>query len=261
MTEAIEKVEVAQTAIQAAEDKPFEIQKFEFQQRAAKLFAMSGLFADIKGQTVEQALAQAFVKIALGESMGFSPAESMTGIDIIQGRVAVSANMRAARMQRSGYGWDILQLDETACRLRMKFNGQIIMQENEYGESVPAVVSFTMADAVKAHLAGKDNYKKNPRNMLFCRTITNAQRWYAPGVLSMNILSSEEAVDLPNESYLPSETVAAQPLFVEGEKPSLADVVRKRKERMTEDVPREVQHTTTSTPREDPPQTTEEELF
>jgi hypothetical protein len=62
----------ASTATPTATDKlatidnrPPEIQKFEFQQRSARLFAMSGLFADIKGQTVEQSLAQAFVKIAL----------------------------------------------------------------------------------------------------------------------------------------------------------------------------------------------------
>lgn len=262
MAEAIEKAEVAQTAIQTVEEKPFEIQKFEFQQRAAKLFAMSGLFSDIKGRTPEEALAQAFVKIALGESMGFSPAESMTGIDIIQGRVAVSANMRAARMQRAGYGWDILQLDETACRLRMKFNGQVVMQENERGESVPAVVSFTMKDASTAGLAGKDNYKKNPRNMLFCRAITNAQRWYAPGVLSINILSSEEAVDAPETSYLPAESTPPQPIFTEGEKPSLAEVVHKRTERTTEDVTGEPQPSASSAHAEPPAQTgSEDDLF
>ena len=48
-----------------------DVQQFEFQQRAARLFAMSGLFADIKGQSPEQSIAQAFVKISLGESVGF----------------------------------------------------------------------------------------------------------------------------------------------------------------------------------------------
>jgi hypothetical protein len=42
----------------------------------------------------------------------------MTGIDIIQGRVSVGSSLRAARMQRAGYSWDILQLDDKGCRLR-----------------------------------------------------------------------------------------------------------------------------------------------
>jgi len=72
-------------AIKATESRLPEVQKFELHQRQAKLFALSGLFSDIKGTSLEQALAQAFVKIDLGESMGLSPAEAMTGIDIIQG--------------------------------------------------------------------------------------------------------------------------------------------------------------------------------
>ena len=33
--------------------------------------------------------------------------------------------------------------------------------------------------------------------MYFARAITRAQRRYAPGVLSLDILSTEEAIDLP----------------------------------------------------------------
>lgn len=196
-----DKQQDVQTAIQVFESKPPAIQQFELQQRAARLFAMSGLFADIKGQSAEQSIAQAFVKISLGESMGFNPAESMTGIDLIQGRVAISANMRASRMQRAGYDWDILQLDDKGCRLQLKYQGKPLMCEQIDTETgavtrVPVVVSFTAADAATAGLIQKDNYKKNPRNMFFARAITNAQRWYAPGVLTLNILTVEEAETL-----------------------------------------------------------------
>ena len=52
------------------------VARFQLEQRMARLFVASGLFSDIKGQTEEQAIAQAWVKIGLGASMGFSPAES-----------------------------------------------------------------------------------------------------------------------------------------------------------------------------------------
>lgn len=203
--------------IHATDNRPPEVQRFEFHQRASKLFATSGLFSDIKGQTEAQAIAQAYVKISLGESMGFNPAESMTGIDIIVGRVAVGANLRAARMQRAGYSWDMLQLDDKGCRLRLKLNGKYLMCEDinqQTGEitDVPVTVSFMLEDAVKANLAGKDNYKKNPRNMFFARAITNAQRWYAPGILGADILSTEEAQDLDpagtQDSKLASKAVS-----------------------------------------------------
>lgn len=160
-------------------------EELEIKQRYATAFARSGCFADIKGSTQEEAIAKALVKIELGEAMGFTPAESMTGIDIIQGRVAVGANLRAARMQRSGYSWRMDQLDEKGCRLTIFRAGE------ELGTS-----TFTLEDATRAGLSGKDNYKKNPRNMYFARAITNAQRWYAPGVLGVDVLSTEEAIDL-----------------------------------------------------------------
>lgn len=188
-------------ALVVPDNRPYEIQKFELQQRSARLFAMSGLFADIKGQTPEQSIAQAFVKISLGDAMGFNPAESMTGIDLIQGRVAVGSSLRAARMQRAGYSWDILQLDDKGCRLRLKFKADYLMCEEVDGKTgdtrqVPVIVSFMVEDAARAGLIAKDNYKKNPRNMFFARAITNAQRWFAPGILGVDILSTEEAIDM-----------------------------------------------------------------
>lgn len=183
-----------------------DVQIFEFQQRAARLFATSGLFSDIKGQSHEQSIAQAFVKIALGQSMGFSPAESMTGIDIVQGRTAIGASLRAARMQRAGFSWRFTKHDDKGCIMRVFGpNGE------ELGES-----AFTAEDATRAGLLGKDNYKKNPKNMFFSRAITNAQRWYAPGVLGADLLSSEEAIDLeplhqePQEIRMPVRKSAGQ---------------------------------------------------
>ncbi len=169
--------------------------ELDYKQRLATAFAKSGCFADIKGQSEPEAIARALVKIELGEAMGFTPAESMTGIDIIQGRVAVGANLRAARMQRAGYSWPEMILNETGCWIPLRLNGQTMVD----GEGKPVMVAFTKSDAQTAGLIGKDNYKKNPRNMFFARAITNAQRWYAPGVLGIDILSIEEARDLPRE--------------------------------------------------------------
>lgn len=168
-------------------------EEFEFNQRLARTFAASGCFADIKGCTENEAIAKALVKIELGAAMGFSPAESMTGIDIIQGRVAVGANLRAARMQRAGFSWRFAQMDSRGCAVRLYFRGQPLMDE----AGGPAVVSYTEDDAKLAKLVGKDNYVKNPSDMYFARCITRAQRRYAPGVLGLDILSTEEAIDLP----------------------------------------------------------------
>jgi hypothetical protein len=184
----------------------------ETKQRLAAAFAASGLFADIKGGTEREQIAKALVKIELGEAMGFTPAEAMQGIDVIQGRPAIGANLRAARMAAAGFSWPQMILIDKGCWIPLMFKGQPLLapKVNEDGQIVTGpdgkpvmeqvVVSFTEKDAIRAGLLKKDNYQKNPRNMFFSRAITNAQRWYAPHVLKADVLTTEEALELPTEA-------------------------------------------------------------
>ncbi len=174
-------------------------ERFELEQRMAKLFAASGLFSDIKGASQEQAIAQAYVKIALGNSMGFSPAESMQGIDIIQGKPSVGAQLRAARMQRAGYTWTVDQCDWKGCTLTFY-----------KGDKKLGAISYMEEDATKAGLIGKDNWKKDAPSMFFARSITRGQRRFAPGVLSLDVMSTEEAIDHTDYALVPMASATEQ---------------------------------------------------
>jgi len=175
--------------------------ELDFKQRLARAFAQSGCFDDMKDADKRplpeaQAVAIAIVKIELGEAMGFSAAESMTGIDIIKGRMAIGANLRATRMQRAGFSWRFRKLDNTGCVLVMYYKGAPLLDEN--GQA--ATAEFTEADAKMQGLIDKQGspYKRDPSSMYFARAITRAQRRYAPGVLGIDVLSSEEAIDMPS---------------------------------------------------------------
>lgn len=208
--------------------------KLEYVQRMARMFALSGCFADIKDTREDVAIAKACVKIKLGESMGFSEAESMMGIDIIQGRPAVGASLRAARMQLAGYSWPQMILTNEGCWMPLEFKGKPLLQQkvkpdgtlafddNGKPVMVQTVVAFTKQDAVTAGLFAKDNYKKNPRNMFFARTVTNAQRWFAPGCLSTDILDTYEAADLADGAVVNVERREPEraPLSMEAFRPS-----------------------------------------
>src|SRR5208282_563151 len=111
-------------------------------------------------------------------SMGFSPAESMQGIDLIKGKPCVGAQLRAARMQRNGYNWSVDQCDSGGCKLTVR-----------RGDEELGVVSFMKEDAAAMGLLANDNYKKDAPSMYFARAITRAQRRFAPGVLSIDVLS------------------------------------------------------------------------
>lgn len=143
-------------------------------QRLGNMCATSGFFQDARQ------LAQACVKIAAGAEYGLPPVVSMTGINVIKGRVTLSANVMAAIMKRAGY------------KLKTRFDGEqscVITVVDPDGEEL-GVSSFSMDDARKAGLGG-DNWKKFPRNMLFARAVSNAARWFAPEVLTGAITPEE----------------------------------------------------------------------
>lgn len=206
--------------VRRTEEQNAEVAHFELNQRLAKLFATSGCFGNVKNKTVSEAIAEAFTKIAIGESMGFTQAQSMMGVDIIQGRPAINAALRASRMQQMGYDWQIdwLGTEEncTGCRLWLFFKGEPIMnpKRNDKGEpqfdddgnmlQEQVNVAFTKRDAERmlttisgkrVSVLEKDNWKIAPRNMYFARAVTNLQRFHVPKAISVSILSSEEALD------------------------------------------------------------------
>jgi len=141
-----------------------------------QVFFQSGYFSDAKSE------AQAIVKIMAGRELGIPPVAAMTGIHIIEGKISVGAGLIASRVKGSGkYDYRILALDDRACRLQFYESGQPI------GES-----SFTMEDAKRAGLAGKQNWQKYTQDMLFARALTRGARRYCPDIFSGPVYTADE---------------------------------------------------------------------
>ncbi len=139
-----------------------------------KVLADSGFFQD------SRQAAQAVVKVLAGRELGFGPVASMTGINIISGRVSLSANMIAAAVKRSGrYDYRVVELTDEACRIDFYEKGR-----DRIGSS-----SFSRIDAVKA---GTKNMDKFPRNMLFARAMSNGAKWYCADIFGGPIYTPEE---------------------------------------------------------------------
>jgi len=141
----------------------------------AKLMADSGFFGDARDA------AQAMVKILAGKELGLGPVASMTGINVIKNKVALSANLIASTIQRSGrYGYRVIRLDSEKCIIEVLSDNKVI------GTS-----TFSMEDARRAGLTG-DNWRKYPRNMLFARAISNAAKWYCPSIFGGPVYTPDE---------------------------------------------------------------------
>lgn len=146
--------------------KMYDKEEFEVMQRVAKAMVVSGYFKDVRD------IAQAVVKIQAGKELGFPAFASLMGIDIIQGKPALSSRLQAALIKRSPrYDYKIKTHSDQVCVLEFYENGELL------GE-----VGYSIEEAQAAGLLGKDNWKKYPSDMLFARAISRGVRRFAPDV-------------------------------------------------------------------------------
>lgn len=162
------------------------------QMELGQVFFESGLFPDIKTK------AQSVVKIMAGAELGLSPFQSMSGIYMVNGKLALQANVMSSLIKRSKkYDYLVTKLDNEECTITFKQGDQSI------GES-----TFTFKDAAKAGLANRDNWKSYSRNMLFARALSNGARWFCPDVIC-GWHSVEELDDNPEPTVEPAKTTVA----------------------------------------------------
>lgn len=159
-----------------------------------EVFAQSGMFPDVKTQ------AQAVVKIMAGKELMLSPFQAMSGIYMVNGKLALQAGVMSSLVKRSNkYDYTVDELTETSCK--------ISFYDTTKEEHRPLGVSeFTFKDAAKAGLVNKDNWKNYPKNMLFARALSNGARWYCPDVIC-GWYTAEEMQDIEPEVVDPKKTI------------------------------------------------------
>ena len=175
-----------QTAVAVREDMSL--------QQLGDILAKSGYFKD------SQQAGQAIVKVLAGREIGFGPIASMTGINIIQGKIGIGANLMASAIRRSSrYGYKVLALTDKVCEI--EFTENVNGKSEMLGKS-----SFTAEDAARA---GTQNMNKFPRNMLFARAISNGLKWFCPDLMGGPVYTPEELGATVNED---GEIIDAQPV-------------------------------------------------
>jgi hypothetical protein len=172
----------------------------------AKHFVSSGWFKDTTD------LSKAVVKIMAGQELGIGPMASMSGIQIIQGKPVLSANLLAAQIKNSNkYNYKVLKRDNEECQIEFyeRFSSDKL-------ESV-GVSHFSIVEAKQAGLTIKDVWKSYASDMLFARAISRGSRTYCPDIFngapvytpgeleesppSPSVVSTE-GVQMPNEAQM-----------------------------------------------------------
>lgn len=155
-----------------------------------QVLSQSGYFQDARDA------AQAVVKVLAGQELGFGPVASMTGINIIKGKVSLSANLMAAAIKRSGrYTFRLAKGHPTDAECTIEFFERSGDKWESLGSS-----TFTAEDAKRAGLGG-DNWRKYPRNMLYARAMSNGVKWYCPDISGSPLYTPDElGADIDGET-------------------------------------------------------------
>lgn len=152
---------------------------FEDSWRLARAFQESGYFPTVRSQ------AQALVKILAGQEMGIGPFQSMSKIHVWNGNIQIGYQLIGRRIKESGrYNYRVTSRDAKHCTITFFERWQEEWQEA--GKS-----TFTMDDAQRMGLAGKDNWRKQPQKMMFARALSSGANEYCPDVFGGPVFSIE----------------------------------------------------------------------
>lgn len=148
-------------------------------ERMAQAICKSGLFG-IKQPD------QAIALMLIAQAEGLHPALVARDYHIIQGRPALKADAILARFQQAGGKVEWTEMTDTAV-------------EGVFSHPAsprPVKIRWTLEDAKRAGLLGKDNWRQYPRSMLRSRVISEGVRATYPGV-TVGVYTIEEVQDMP----------------------------------------------------------------
>lgn len=150
-------------------------------ERMADCIAQSGLFG-VKNQT------QALALMLIAQAEGLHPATAARDYHVIQGRPALKSEAMMSRFQAAGgkIEWHSYEDSSVSGTFSHPAGGKVRIE-------------WTLEQARRAGLTGKEVWKQYPRAMLRARVISEGIRTVYPGVLS-GMYTPEEVRDITGEA-------------------------------------------------------------
>jgi hypothetical protein len=122
-----------------------------------------------------------FLAIEWAEMRNLAILDVLHGVAWVQGKPVIDATLQRALAMAAGYRLQMVAADTTKATVVVSRNGE------ELGKA-----SFTMDEAKTAGLAGKDNWRKHPVDMLVARATTRAIKWFCPEALLGGAMTDDE---------------------------------------------------------------------
>lgn len=157
--------------------EPFE----KAEQIAARLAKSTLLPKAIQGKPADLA-----VIMITGHELGLSPMQALRGLHVVEGRPILSADLIVGLVKK-----------HPACkyfRLIESTDEKATYETQREGEPEPTRITWTIQQAAKAGLTGRQNWKAHPAAMLRARASAALARAVYPDV-AMGIYDQDEALD------------------------------------------------------------------
>lgn len=151
-------------------------------QKVAEGLHKSGLYPQLKGP------AGAYAVVQYGYELGLGPMTSLQNINLIQGKPAANGQTMLSLAMSRGVTFKVEEETTESCTIEFK-RGNMVYRS-----------TFTVEDAKRAGLTGKDNWKKWPSEMLYWRAVAKGIRRIAPdavmGLYTPDELTNGEMVNV-----------------------------------------------------------------
>ncbi|MFJ3289939.1 hypothetical protein ACIPMW_32225 [Streptomyces sp. NPDC086669] len=159
-------------------------------QMAQKLAATSFVPQSLRGKPGDITAA-----ILAGAELGLKPMATLKSIDVIQGTPALRAHAMRAVVQKQGHEIELAESTPERCVMRGRRKGSENWQ----------TVEWTIERARQMGLLGKDQWKKQPQNMLVARATGELSRLIASDALHGMPYVSEELEGTTTGEVLPAK--------------------------------------------------------
>jgi hypothetical protein len=177
-------------------DRAFEPNSMEEAYRLAKILVASRMLPRHLG-TPEAA----FAVIIAGRELGLTAMQSTRSLFFVEGKVTLSADLMVALVKKHPECEYFRVVEATSERC--------ICETKRSGEE-PTRMEWTMADAQRASLTGKDNWKKYPKSMLRARASSELCRAVYPDAL-MGVYEPDELQREPAQRTPAPAMVVVEP--------------------------------------------------
>jgi hypothetical protein len=148
------------------------------------------------------------IAMQMGKELGLNAVSAIFGIDIIQGRPALSSKLMAALVWANGCAMTTVKDGEIILDSEGRFKDMITTIEfrrpytvGNTTEVIREKVSFTWSEATALGLSSKDQWKKQPGVMLYWRALSKGVRRIIPDKIA-GLYNTLEMADTAGMSYM-----------------------------------------------------------